>query len=71
MGNNFEQIMAMRNILVYDVSDVIEVFTYNRGVLGQQQSLSAAVGLFQSVIGLSLILGANSIAKRVGERGII
>ncbi|MDR2570162.1 MAG: ABC transporter permease subunit, partial [Oscillospiraceae bacterium] len=32
MGNSFERIMAMRNPLVFRFSDVIEVFTYNRGV---------------------------------------
>jgi putative aldouronate transport system permease protein len=71
MGNNFERIMAMRNILVYEVSDVIEVFVFNRGIQGMQQSLAAAVGLFQSVVGLIFLLIANAAAKRTGERGII
>jgi len=71
MGNSFERIMAMRNPLVYRVSDVIEVFTYNRGVAGLQQSLAAAVGLFQSVISVILLFGANYFAKRTGERGLM
>ena len=71
MGNNFERIMAMRNVLVFNVSDTIEVFVFNRGIQGMQQSLAAAVGLFQSVVGLILLLLANAVAKRTGERGII
>lgn len=71
MGNSFERVMAMRNILVFNVSDVIEVFVFNRGIQGMQQSLAAAVGLFQSVVGLILLLLANTAAKRTGERGII
>jgi len=71
MGNNFERIMAMRNPLVYRVSDVIEVFTYNRGVAGLQQSLSAAVGLFQSIASVILLFGANYFAKKTGERGLL
>jgi putative aldouronate transport system permease protein len=71
MGNNFERIMAMRNVLVFDVSDTIEVFVFNRGIQGMQQSLAAAVGLFQSVVGLIFLLIANTAAKRIGERGII
>ena len=71
MGNNFERIMAMRNSLVYGVSDVIEVFVYNRGVKWMDQALAAAVGLFQSVLSVTLLLGANTVAKRTGERGIL
>jgi len=71
MGNSFERIMAMRNPLVYRVSDVIEVFTYNRGVAGLQQSLAAAVGLFQSITSVILLFGANYFAKKTGERGLL
>jgi len=71
MGNSFERIMAMRNPLVFRVSDVIEVFTYNRGVAGLQQSLAAAVGLFQSIVSVILLFGANYLAKKTGERGLL
>ena len=71
MGNSFERIMAMRNPLVYRVSDVIEVFTYVRGVDGMQQALAAAVGLFQSVVSVILLFGANYFAKKTGERGLL
>jgi putative aldouronate transport system permease protein len=71
MGNSFERVMAMRNVLVFDVSDTIEVFVFNRGIQGMQQALAAAVGLFQSVVGLVFLLMANFAAKRTGERGII
>jgi putative aldouronate transport system permease protein len=61
----------MRNPLVYRVSDVIEVFTFRRGVEGFQQSLSAAVGLFQSVVSVILLFTANYLAKKTGERGFL
>jgi len=71
MGNSFERIMAMRNPLVHRVSDVIEVYTYVRGVAGMQQALAAAVGLFQSVVSVILLFGANYFAKKTGERGLL
>ena len=71
MGNSFERIMAMRNPLVNRVSDVIEVYTYVRGVDGMQQALAAAVGLFQSVASVILLFGANYFAKKTGERGLL
>jgi putative aldouronate transport system permease protein len=38
---------------------------YKQGLLAAQFSFSAAVGLFNSVINLALILLVNQIAKRV------
>ena len=32
---------------------------------------STAVGLFQSVVGVLFLFGANFLAKRFGERGIM
>jgi putative aldouronate transport system permease protein len=71
MGTDLERIMAMRNPLIYGVSDTISVYVFNRGIQGQQQSLAAAVGLFQSVVSVVFLLTANTIAKRFGERGIL
>jgi len=73
LGSDLERVMAMRNPIVYGVSDTIAVFTFNRGVVGQppQQSLAAAVGLFQSVVSVILLVSANAMAKKFGERGIL
>ncbi len=70
LGSDFERPYALRNPLVSGVSDVISIFVYNYGVRGLQFSLSSAVGLFQSVVCIFFLLAANSIAKRLGERGI-
>ncbi|MCL6589360.1 MAG: ABC transporter permease subunit [Firmicutes bacterium] len=70
LGSDFERIYALQNPMVNSVSNVISVFVYNYGIRGLQFSLTTAVGLFQSVIGLFFILGADAMAKKVGERGI-
>ena len=70
LGSEFDRPYAMTNNLVTSVSNVISVFVYNRGVKGLQYSLSTAVGLFQSVVGVIFLLLANSLSKRLGERGI-
>jgi putative aldouronate transport system permease protein len=57
--------------MVLEYSDTISVYVYNMGIRGMQQSLAAAVGLFQSVVSVVFLLTANSIAKRFGERGIL
>ncbi|MDR2505729.1 MAG: ABC transporter permease subunit [Oscillospiraceae bacterium] len=71
MGGGFERPFVMRNQLVDSVSDVISVFVYRNGIQGSQFSLSTAVGLFQSVINVIFLVGANMFAKRIGERGLM
>lgn len=70
LGSEFDRPYALSNKLVTSASNVLSVYVYQRGIKGSQFSLSTAVGLFQSVIGVLFLLMANSISKRLGERGI-
>ena len=66
----FDQIFILYNPLVYEVSDVLETYVYRVGITMGRYSFATAAGLFQSVVGLILILIANRLAKRFGEHGI-
>lgn len=70
LGSEFDRPYSMRNNLVTEVADVISTYVYRVGIRSNQFSLAAAVGLFQSVICVIFLIGANSFAKRIGERGI-
>ncbi|NLG85018.1 MAG: sugar ABC transporter permease [Firmicutes bacterium] len=70
LGSEFDRPYALGNPLVNSVSNVISIFVYNYGIRGLQFSLTTAVGLFQSVIGLFFLIAADALAKRFGERGI-
>jgi len=70
LDSEFDRPYALGNKLVSDVSNVISVFVYNYGIRGLQFSLSTAVGLFQSVVGVIFLFGANALAKKLGDRGI-
>lgn len=71
LGSEFDRPYALGNHLVNNVSNVIATFVYTNGIRGLQFSLTTAVGLFQSVVGVIFVLGANAIAKKFGERGIL
>ena len=71
LGSEFDRPLALSNKLVTDVSNVISIYVYQRGLQNSQFSLSTAVGLFQSVVGVIFLLTANALAKRMGERGIM
>jgi len=49
---------------------VFDTYVYVKGLTQLQYSYSAAVGMFKSVVGLILVVGANWLAKRFGEEGI-
>lgn len=74
MGNvletSFDQMIIMSNAGNRSVSDVIDVYVFREGVVGGNFSFTTAIGLFQSAIGLILIVASDRIAKLVGESGL-
>ena len=70
LGIEFDRPYSLQNTSVMDVADVISTYVYRVGIRGLQFSLTAAVGLFQSVVCVIFLLTANAIAKKFGERGI-
>ena len=67
MSVGFEKIILMYNPSTYEVADVISTYVYRRGILNTDFSFGAAVGLFNSVVNMGLLLGANAIGKRVSD----
>jgi len=71
LGSEFDRPYALGNALVNNVSSVIATFIYHFGIRGLQFSLTTAVGLFQSVVGVIFLLAADKLAKKFGERGVV
>jgi len=55
---------------VFDVADVFATYVYRIGILQAQYSYTTAVGLFQSVVSLILIIATNKIVKALGETSL-
>lgn len=70
LGSGFDRPFAMSNNLVMRVADVIATYVYRTGIKGLQFSLTTAIGLFQSVVGVFFLLTANWLSRKLGERGI-
>jgi putative aldouronate transport system permease protein len=70
LGSEFDRPYTMANPLVMQVADVLSTLVYRVGIRSGQFSLTSAIGLFQSLVCVVFLLGANSLAKKVGERGI-
>ncbi|WP_132307172.1 MULTISPECIES: ABC transporter permease subunit [unclassified Paenibacillus] len=70
LDNGFEQIFLMLNPLNRESAEVFDTYVYMMGITQGAFSYSTAVGLFKAVVGVTLVLGANWLAKRFGQSGI-
>ena len=72
MVAGFDQIYTMSNDAVVAGADIIDTYVYRVGLTQRKFSLATAAGLFQSAIGLIMVLITNHIAKKVDpESGIV
>lgn len=71
MGSNLERLTAFSNTQVKEFQYQLAVYIYNKGIGNGKFSMSTAVGLFQSLIGLALVIISDRIAKKLGEDGLL
>jgi putative aldouronate transport system permease protein len=69
LTTGFEQMFLQRNAVGADAAEVLDTFTYFRGIQGGDWGFSATVGLVKGVVGMVLVLAANKVAKWFGEEG--
>lgn len=69
--NIFESVFVLYNSLVYDVSDVIQTYTYRVGIVGNDYGYSTAIGLFKSLISLVLVSASDYVTKKIRGYGIV
>ena len=66
----WQKILLMQNGLTKEVSDVLQLFVYDRGLQSADYGFGTAVGLLQSAIGFVLVIADNQISKRVSDTHI-
>ncbi|MDU0331820.1 ABC transporter permease subunit [Paenibacillus sp. 3LSP] len=71
MEGSFERIFALQNKATTEFTTTIPVLVYRWGIESGNFSRATALGLFQSVIGLALVLMADRVAKKLGEDGLL
>ena len=70
MSLGFEKVYLMQNPVNMQTSEIISTFVYKRGLINFQYSYATAVGLFNSVCNMVLIVLANMFSKRVNETSL-
>jgi putative aldouronate transport system permease protein len=66
----YEKLILLYSTSVYEVGDVISTYVYRSGLLDKQYSFASAVGLFNSVVSLVLLITFNRLSKKVSEVSI-
>ena len=66
----FEKVYLMQNSMNLSSSEIISTYVYKMGLLNSQYSYSTAIGLFNSVINMILLLTVDRISKRMGQDGL-
>lgn len=65
-----EKVLLMYNPATYETADVIATYVYRKGILGTKQSFASAVGVFNSVVSLLMVIIVNKIAQKIGETSL-
>ena len=72
MSVGFEKVFLLQNTMNLETSEVIQTFVYKRGIAWQPPNFSyaAAVGLFNSVVNLIMLVAVNALARRVSDTSL-
>ena len=66
----YEKTLLLYSPMIYDVSDIISTYVYREGLVDMKYSYSTAINLFISVISMVMVIGSNTVAKKMGQEGV-
>ncbi|MFI3238455.1 MAG: ABC transporter permease subunit [Lachnospiraceae bacterium] len=66
----FEKVLLIYTPTTYDTSDIIQTYVYRMGLLNSNYSYATAVGLFQALIGLTLLYISNKVVNKLWDTGL-
>ncbi|HEY5466941.1 MAG TPA: ABC transporter permease subunit [Clostridia bacterium] len=70
MNVGVEKVLLLYNPMTYPTADVISTFIYRKGLIENNFSYSAAVGLFNSVVNFILLVTVNKLSKKASGTGL-
>ena len=70
MNVGFQKAFLLQNPLNLQSSEIISTYVYRMGMLGQQFSFSTAIGLFNNVVNIILLITVNQICKKLNETSL-
>jgi putative aldouronate transport system permease protein len=71
LGVGFEKVFLLQNTQNAMGSEIISTYVYKVGMQSFQYSLSTAIGLFNTVVNLAVLLAVNWLSKKTTNTGLI
>ena len=71
MNVGFEKVYLLQNNLNTASSEIISTYVYKMGLVSSQYSLSSAIGLFNNLINLVLLVTLNYISKKMSDTSLV
>ncbi|MDE0446817.1 MAG: ABC transporter permease subunit [Spirochaetaceae bacterium] len=70
MSVGWEKILLLYTGATYETADVLQTYIYRRGLEGADFSYATAVGVFQGLVGLAFVVGANYLSRRLSDTSL-
>jgi len=71
LGSGFDRLWAFMNINVRSLAYQLSIYIYEKGLMGGNFSRATAVGLFQALVAVMLVIMADRIVKLLGDDGLL
>lgn len=66
----YEKVLLLYTPTTYEVADVFSTYVYRKGLVEANYSYAAAVGMFEALIAMIMLLSANFISRKAGGKGL-
>lgn len=70
MNVGFQKAFLLQNSMNLQKSEIIATYVYRMGMLQQQFDFSTAIGLFNNVVNIILLITVNQICKKLNETSL-
>ena len=70
MSVGYEKILLLYNAAIYETSDVIATYLYRYTLLKSNYSLGAAIGVFNSLVSVAILLTVNTLFRKFSENSL-
>ena len=70
MNGSTQKVLLMQNPTNLSTSEIIGTYVYKSGILDMQYGYSTAVGLFQSIVNVIMLVTVNKISQKVSDSSL-
>ena len=70
MNVGYEKVLLLYNPSTYSTSDILSTYVYRVGITQMKYSFASAVGLFNNVVGLVIVMLFNTLSRRIADTSL-